>query len=321
MDIAILSERKSWLAPLAGYTDQAFRIVCKSFGADVLVSEMVSADGLIRDSIRTVRFIHFDDSQRPYAVQIFGHDPLTMARAAEICIPFQPDLIDINMGCPVRKVVKRGAGSALMTDPARAASIVKEVKTALNGRIPLSVKFRSGWDSQSLNYLDFGLKLQDAGADLVCLHPRTAKQMFGGKSNWEHIAELKKSLNIPVIGNGDIDSPEAAARMYASTGCDSIMIGRGALGRPWLFRQIHQLKESGTYIPITRGQILSAALYHLETALRFKREPVVVKEMRSQLTPYTHGLIGAPELRRKINQAISADDLKNLLISSPCFKV
>lgn len=320
-DLKTLSARKSWLAPLAGYTDQAFRIVCKSFGADVLVSEMVSADGLIRDSARTVQFIHFDASQRPYAVQIFGHDPLTMAKAAAFCIPYQPDLIDINMGCPVKKVVRRGAGSALMTDPNRAAAIIREVKSALAGTIALSAKFRSGWDSQSLNYLDFGLRLQDAGADLLCLHPRTAKQMFGGKSNWSHIADLKKALSIPVIGNGDIDSPEAAALMYRTTGCDSVMIGRGALGRPWVFQQIRQLMDTGSFHPITRDAILQAALLHIDTALRFKRESVVVKEMRSQLTPYAHGLIGAPELRRSINQAQSADELRALLRDSSCFKI
>lgn len=313
--------QKSWLAPLAGYTDQAFRLVCKHFGADVLVSEMVSADGLIRDSGRTIKFIKFDDSQCPFTIQLFGHDPLTMAKAAEFCVPYKPDLIDINMGCPVKKVVRRGAGSALMTDPERAAQIVAETRKALSGAIPLSVKFRSGWDSQHINYLDFGLMLQDAGADIVCLHPRTTKQMFGGKSNWEHIAALKEHLSIPLIGNGDIDSPEKAIQMYNTTKCDSVMIGRGALGRPWIFRQIKQYMETGEYTPIKRDQILAAALLLLDTALRFKREDVVVKEMRSQLTPYAHGLIGAPELRRVINKASSADELRSILKESQCFKL
>lgn len=316
-----LTTQKSWLAPLAGYTNQAFRLVCKSFGVDVLVSEMVSADGLIRDSGRTVQFIHFDDSQRPFAIQLFGHDPFTIAKAAEFCLPYRPDLIDLNMGCPVKKVVRRGAGSALMTDPDRAAKIVAETKKALGSQITLSVKFRSGWDSQSLNFLDFGSRMQDAGADILCLHARTARQMFGGKSNWDHIKALKAIARVPVIGNGDIDSPESAAQMYQSTGCDSVMIGRGALGRPWIFRQIKEFMLSGTYTPANRQEILSAALEHLDTALRYKREDVVVKEMRSQLTPYAHGLIGAPDLRRAINNTRSADDLRDILINSPCFRL
>jgi tRNA-dihydrouridine synthase B len=302
-----------YLAPLAGYTDQAFRTVCKQHGAEVMLSEMVSADGLTRDSAKTVRYVIFAESERPVGIQIFGNDPLVMAKAAEFLIPFNPDFIDINMGCPVKKVIRRGAGSALMLDMALAGRIVKEVKQALSGVIPLSVKFRSGYDDTSLNYLSFGLHMEDSGADFLCLHPRTTKQMFSGKSNWEHIGILKQSLSIPLIGNGDITSPEDAKRMLSETNCDGLMIGRGALGKPWIFSQCREYLETGSYHPITRDMLLDNILLHLDTALKFKRETVVVKEMRSQLCFYTKGQLGGAELRHKINHAESAAELKSLI--------
>jgi len=302
-----------YLAPLAGYSDQAFRRLCKDWKVDYLVSEMVSADGLIRDQDKTLAYVTFAEEERPYSVQIFGSDPLILAKAAAALLPFKPDFIDINMGCPVRKVVKRGAGSALMKDPLRAAAIVKEVKNAIQGAAILSVKFRSGWDLNSLNYLDFGLKMQDAGADLLCLHPRTTSQVFSGLSNWEHIQKLKQAISIPLIGNGDVDSPETAAKMLKDTACDAIMIGRGALGRPWLFAQIKQFLKDGYYQPITKDQILKTSLTHLDYALLYKEEFVVVREMRSQLCHYAKGMPGSKELREKINHSSSVNELREHL--------
>lgn len=309
----LFSKPLLYLAPLAGYTDQAFRSVCKLMGAEVMLSEMVSADGLMRDSAKTVRYVKFAESERPVGIQIFGNDPLTMAKAAEFLIPFKPDFIDINMGCPVKKVIRRGAGSALMQEPQVASRIVQEVKQAISGIIPLSVKFRSGWDENSQNYLDFGLLMQDSGADFLCLHPRTTKQMFSGKSNWQHISDLKARLAIPLIGNGDICCPEDAERMLSQTACDGLMIGRGALGKPWIFSQCRDYLESGTYTPITQSSLLQNILMHIDTALQFKREAVVVKEMRSQLCFYTKGQLGGGELRKKINHAESAEELKSLI--------
>ncbi len=304
-----------YLAPLAGYTDAAFRRLCKDWGVDYLVSEMVSADGLIRDSRKTIDFIRFSEYERPFVIQLFGSDPSVMAKAAEFLIPMNPDWIDINMGCPVKKVVRRGAGSALMKDVPRAVEMVKEVKRALAGRIPVSVKFRSGWDSNSINFLDFGMKMQDAGADLLCLHPRTQKQMFSGLSNWEHIRELKQRLSIPLIGNGDVSSPETALQMKQCTACDGIMIGRGALGKPWLFKQIKQFISHDSYDPITKGDLLDTALKHLKYSLEDKREDVVVREMRSQLCHYTKGLPGGAELRNTINHCQSADEIREHLLN------
>jgi len=310
---SLFDKPRLWLAPLAGYTDQAYRQICKEWGAEVLISEMVSADGLIRDSAKTVKYVDFNNSERPFGIQIFGSDPLVLARAAEFLIPFNPDFVDINMGCPVKKVVSRGAGSALMQTPEKAAVIVKEVKTALTGSIPLSVKFRSGWDSNSINSLEFGLMMQDSGADFVTLHPRTSRQMFGGLSNWEHIKALKARLNIPVVGNGDLHCPEDADRMLKETHCDGLMIGRGALGKPWIFSQCREYLTSGSYTPITQNHLLEAVLKHLELALHYQREAVVVKEMRSQLCFYTKGQLGGAELRNKINHAESAEKLRQIL--------
>ncbi len=307
------TDKKLWLAPLAGYTDRGFRTLCKTWGVDVLVSEMVSADGLVRDSLKTRQYILFEQVERPYGIQIFGSEPYVMAKAAEYCLTVNPDFIDLNMGCPVRKVVKRGAGSALMKKPALAAAIMREVKSAVAGSCPVGAKFRSGWDASSLNYLEFGLALQDAGADFLCLHPRTQSQQFSGLSDWQHIAELKRQLAIPLIGNGDIGSPEAALKMYRETGCNSLMIGRGALGKPWIFKQIRQLLECGDYSPITRDTLRDTILQHIEHALRYKREAVAVKELRSQLCHYTKGLVGGAELRQKINHATSAEEIRDLV--------
>lgn len=299
-----------YLAPLAGYTDRAFRNLCKDWGVDYLVSEMVSADGLIRDKVKTTNYIWFDERERPYGVQIFGSDPATLARAAEALLPFKPDFIDINMGCPVKKVIRRGAGSALMQSPVTASEIVKEVKKVTCGTLPLSVKFRSGWDSKSINYLEFGLLMQDSGADLLCLHPRTTKQMFSGLSNWEHIADLKQAVSIPLIGNGDVTDPESAKQMLLETGCDAIMIGRGALGKPWIFNQIKDFLQTGTYKPVTKQDLLHTALKHLDYALQNKREDIVVREMRSQLCHYTKGLPGSAELRNTINHCSSSEEIR-----------
>ena len=308
-----ITDKTLWLAPLAGFSDQGFRRLAKDWGADVLVSEMVSADGLVRDSKRTVDYIEFTASERPYGVQIFGSDPYIMAKAAEFCLSFQPDFIDINMGCPVKKVIKRGAGSALMRDPTRAESMVREVKSALANAVPLSVKFRSGWDSNSLNYLDFGKMLEAAGADFLCLHPRTTKQMFSGLSDWTHIAELKKAISIPLIGNGDITDPESALRMYQQTGCDSLMIGRGAMGNPWIFLHSKQFLATGSYDSITRDKLVDAILKQIEYALEHKPEHIVIREMRSQSCHYTKGIIGGAGFRQRINHAESADELREIV--------
>lgn len=308
-----MAELPLYLAPLAGYTDRAFRCLCKDWQVDYLVSEMVSADGFVRKTKNTLPYAEFSEKERPFGIQIFGSDPHIMAKAAENLLSLKPDFIDINMGCPVKKVVKRGAGSALMKEPKTAFAITKEVKNALSGSLPLSVKFRSGWDLNSLNYLDFGMMLQDAGADWLCLHPRTTSQMFSGISNWLHIKEMKQRLSIPLIGNGDIDSPQKAKEMYELTGCDGLMIGRGALGRPWLFAQIKEYFKTDSYQTVDKGGIMDAALKHLEYALMYKRETLVVREMRSQLCHYAKGIPMGKYFREKLNKAESAGEIRSLI--------
>ncbi|MBP9036774.1 MAG: tRNA dihydrouridine synthase DusB [Candidatus Cloacimonas sp.] len=314
MTTYLFKEPLLFLAPLAGYTDSPFRQICKQWGAEVLISEMVSADGIIRDSYKTLQYAYFEEFERPFGIQIFGNDPLIMAKAASTLLPLKPDFIDLNMGCPVKKVIRRGAGSALMQTPSLAVKIVKEVKNALQDCLPLSVKFRSGWDMQNLNFLDFGILMQDSGADFLCLHPRTSRQMFSGISNWEHIKILKQNVSIPVIGNGDIKTPEDALTMLRETNCDGLMIGRGALGKPWLFSQCRELLKGGTYKPVTRQDILNTIILHIDKALQYKQEYIAVRELRAQLCFYTKGILGGPELRNKINHTDSIAELKEIIL-------
>lgn len=274
---------------------------------------MVSADGIIHHQRQTLAYLEFTKGERPFGAQLFGSDALIMAKAAEACLGYQPDFIDINMGCPVKKVTKRGAGGALMADLIKAVQIVREIRRALPPDFVVSVKFRSGTEINHLNYLDFGLAMQDAGADLLTLHPRTVKQVFSGVSNWEHIANLKSHVTIPVIGNGDIKSVDDAQKMQNETGCDYIMIGRGALGNPWLFYQIRQAQKDNNQREITGDQKLDSLLRHLDYALQVKPERLVVREIRSHLCFYTKGMSGGAILRNTINHTDSITELKKIL--------
>lgn len=314
--VKALTEKKIWLAPLAGYTDKAFRTVCKYHGADITVSEMVSADGIIYNQKQTLAYMHFAETERPFGIQLFGSVPDVMAKAAEIACNYQPDFIDINMGCPVKKVNKRGAGGALMQNIGNAAEIVQACKSVLRHKLPLSVKFRSGQDSNSLNFLEYGLAMQEAGADIITLHPRTVKQMFTGVSNWEHIKELKSRLSIPLIGNGDIRTVADALQMYAETGCDGIMIGRGAVGNPWIFGQIKSTMAGGEVSAVSLPQKLETIFMQLEAFLSYRPERLVVKEIRSHLCYYTKSMNGAAKLRDAINHTSNLAELKHILTQS-----
>ncbi len=306
-----ITAKKIWIAPLAGITDKAYREICKRKGADVIMSEMVSADGLVYSREKSLEYAYFNESQRPFGIQIFGDDPDIMAKGAEIVLLENPDFIDINMGCPVKKVVKRGAGSALMKTPELAMKIVKSVKKVLAGtEIPLSVKFRSGWDNENINYLEYGKMMEDAGADLLILHPRTRSQMFSGHSNWEHIKLLKEQSKVPVIGNGDIWNSLDAQNMLNKTNCDSIMIGRGIVGNPWIFQEIKNYWTGKEKIEITPEEKFSTIKQHLELAVEYKGLHRALPEMRTHLSSYTKGLRGGAEARKIINSTV---DLKNIL--------
>ena len=309
-----LTNQKVWLAPLAGITDNPFRAICKECGADVVVSEMISVDGLLYNRDRSLEYAKFEESQRPFGLQLFGSDPDIFKKALKIALTKNPDFIDINMGCPVKKVIKRGAGSALMTTPDIAANIVSKTKKILAPlNIPLSVKFRSGWDMFSINSLEFGKKMQKAGADIICLHPRTRGQMFSGKSNWDLIAELKKGVSVPVIGNGDIVTINDMISMYEQTGCDSVMIGRGVMGKPWLFKQIKKYLSNGNIEPITTDEKLETIRRHMELMIFHKGEKQAVYEMRTHFSHYTKGLRGGAQIRNRINKLFDVETILMLV--------
>lgn len=305
-----LTQKKIWLAPLAGITDNPFRSICKECGADVVVSEMISVDGLLYNRDRSLEYADFEESQRPFGLQLFGSDPVIFEKALPIALKKHPDFIDINMGCPVKKVIKRGAGSALMKTPEVAEQIVRTVKKILEPlNIPLSVKFRAGWDMFSINSNDFGKRMQDAGADMICLHPRTRSQMFSGISNWDLISELKKVIDIPLIGNGDIRSAEDVTRMLEQTKCNSVMIGRGAMGNPWLFTQIKNFHSTGKIEDIPAAKKLQIIRKHMELMIEKKGTKRAINEMRTHFNHYTKGFRGSAKIRSKINQSFYVDEI------------
>ena len=302
--IKSLTDKKIWLAPLAGFTDNAFRKICKQNGADVIVSEMVSADGIVFDKNRSISYTDSDESQRPFGIQLFGSEPKIMAKAVEIILEKKPDFIDVNMGCPVKKVIKRGAGSALMKNPEKAEAIIREMKNALTGcKVPLSAKIRSGWDMQNINAVDFGKMLQNAGADMICLHPRTRTQMFSGKSDWSLIKELKQKVTIPIIGNGDIRTPEDAQKMFSQTNCDSIMVGRGILGKPWLLTEIKDYLLKSEITLLSFSEKYEIILQHFEEVVKNKGEQTAIREMRTHFSYYTKGFKGSAKIRDFINKS------------------
>ncbi len=295
-----------FLAPMAGITDLPFRLIFKSFGVSLVFTEMVSANGLVYNGARTRDLLRSQAREKPLAVQLFGADPDIMARAAAL-VEEEADVIDINMGCPVKKVVRSGAGSALMREPLRAAAIIRAVRHVT--RRPLTVKFRSGWDRDSENYLEFGRMAQEEGADAVTLHPRTRTQGFGGLSDWSHIRKLKQALKIPVIGSGDVLKPADADRLTEQTGCDALMLGRGAYGNPWLARSILNLnnrEETSCPPPAKRRQV---ALLHIDMHLEYFGATRTLGEMRKHLCWYARGLPGAANFRARINSTRSIAEM------------
>jgi tRNA-dihydrouridine synthase B len=312
-----------WLAPLAGFTDNAFRYICKKWGADIVVSEMVSADGLRYSYDQTIGYARFSQSQRPAGIQIFGSDPDIMQYAAQKAAELYPDFIDINMGCPVKKVVKRGAGSALMLDITKAKEIVRKVKSVcLVHNIPLSVKIRSGWNTQNINAPLFAAQMEASGADMIIIHPRTKSQMFAGESDWAIIKAVCEIINIPVIGNGDIKSPHDAADMIRLSNCHGIMIGRGSIGRPWIFREVREFLQNGTIWQPSIDEVIATIKEHYALAISKGGEKQAIPEMRNHLSAYTKGYKDSARLRDFINhsfdyKAILAEIEKVLQANTP----
>jgi nifR3 family TIM-barrel protein len=297
------------LAPMAGITDLPYRRIMKGFGAGLVFTEMVSANGLIRAGRRTRELLRSVDEERPLGIQLFGEDPAILARAAEL-VHDDGELLDLNLGCPVNKVVRSGAGSALLRDPAKVGRIVAAVRRATD--LPLSVKIRSGWDHGSINFLEIGRIAVDEGAEAVALHPRPRSQGFSGHADWEQIGRLKSALPVPVIGSGDIFTAADALAMFEETGCDAVMIGRGGYGNPWLIREILTLQQGGVAIPPTPGERLDVALRHLDLFLETFGEARAARDMRKHLCWYCRGLAGAATFRSAVNHAHSAADLRRL---------
>ncbi len=310
-----LTDKKLWLAPLAGYSDQAFRLICKDNFAAVVVSEMINAEGLKYGVNKSFSFSEFDDKQRPFGVQFFASSPTILKKAIQEIVSINPDFIDLNLGCPVRKIIGKGGGSALLKNPDLAYNLVASIKPLLNDKnILLSAKIRSGWDDQNINFQELGRILQDAGLDFITIHPRTKMQHYQGKSNWEHIKNLKETLRIPVIGNGDITSFHEAVRMYKTTLCDSVMIGRGAIGKPWIFKEINHFLNTGQYLTITNIEKMQTIKQHYQYALETKKNlKLALREMKPHFVQYAGSFVKDYLLIEKIRVCTSAEEIIDLL--------
>ncbi|MBZ5587805.1 MAG: tRNA dihydrouridine synthase DusB [Acidobacteriia bacterium] len=296
------------LAPMAGITDRDFRLLIRRIGGCGLVSmEFISSEGLIRQRPSTLKMLHFVDEERPIAIQIYGSDPLRMAEAAKVVEAMGADLCDINMGCPANKVLKGCAGAALTADLPRAAGIVRAVRAAV--RTPLTVKFRLGVSDDSKTFLDLGRACQEEGADAVTLHPRTARQQFNGHSDWDAILELKQVLSIPVVGNGDVTTPEQALEMFRRTGCDAVMIGRGGLGNPWIFREAAALLRGEMHGKPALAERHALMRSHFDEVVRREDGRTALHKLRKFTGWYTHGLPDGRRLRRKLSEVASAQEL------------
>lgn len=298
---------------MAGVADKAFRELCVDFGACLTVSEMASSKAISFKDKKTYNLMEPAENENIFAIQLFGNDPDTVAFAAKEALVFNPQIIDINMGCPAPKVTSNGCGSALMKDPILCADIVKAVKSAVH--IPVTIKIRKGWDDDSLNALEVAELCQESGADAVTIHGRTAKQMYKGKADWDIIKKLKTSLKIPVIGNGDISSAQDAVNMLNYSGCDMIMIGRGALGNPFIFQQINSLLDHERIVPDAKiNERLYIMLKHVHKICKYKGEEHGMKEARKHICWYTKGLIGGAKFRNAAGNVKSLMELNELIM-------
>lgn len=303
-----------YLAPQAGVSESPFRRLCRRFGADVVVSEFVSAEGLRRGSVRTHEYLRFDEAERPIGVQIFGGDPGAMAAAAALVEEvYAPDFIDINFGCPVKKVVKRNGGSGCLRDLDLVASIIRAVTDAT--RLPTTVKIRSGWSEELRDPVGIALRCQDAGARVLTLHPRSRTDMYSGHARWNEIRDVVAALEIPVIGNGDVRSGEDAVRMRDETGCAGIMIARASHGRPWVFREARAALDG---LPVPEppavAERFAIALEHARNAIAFERdERRAMIEFRKHLGWYTKGLPEGRALRQELFQVSSLEEVRDRL--------
>lgn len=291
-------EGRAVLAPMAGVTDLPFRRLCASFGAAYVVTEMVSAKALSFSDRKSDALMVLSPEEHPAAIQLFGDDPDTLAQAARLALRHGPDLIDINMGCPAPKISNNGCGSALMKDPSLCGRIVAAVKQAVD--LPITVKIRKGWDNRSVNAVEVARICADAGADAIAVHARTREQMYTPPADWEIIRQVKQAVGVPVIGNGDVTDAPSAAALLEQTGCDAVMVGRGALGNPWIFSQINAYLEHGVLLPEPgAAERVRVMLGHIRALCDYKGESHGMREARKHVGWYLKGLRGAAGFRRE----------------------
>jgi nifR3 family TIM-barrel protein len=303
-----------FLAPMENVTDPSFRYMCKQFGADMVYTEFVSSDGLIRDAYKSLDKLKINSSERPVGIQIYGHLPEAMVEAAQIAEQANPDVIDINFGCPVKKIATRGAGSGMMREPDKMLEITRRIVDAV--KIPVTVKTRLGWDENSLIICELAERLQDTGIAALTIHGRTRSQLYKGEADWTLIGKVKDNSNIhiPIIGNGDVGSPETARQKFDNYGVDAIMLGRATYGRPWVFRSIEHYLETGEILPEPDvNERVDIARAHFLKSMEVKGERVGILEMRRHFSCYFKGLPDFKETRLKLVTENSPDVILNLL--------
>lgn len=311
-------EKTAALAPMASVADKSYRLLCREFGAAYMVSEMISSKGLCYNDKKTGELCEIEEEERPYALQIFGEDPYYMGKAAYLLGKYKPDIIDINMGCPVPKIVGNGSGSALMKDTPRAVEIAREV--VKNAGCPVTVKFRAGWDDTSRNAEEFAKALEQTGIAAMAVHGRTRQQFYSGDADWEIIRQVKQAVGIPVFGNGDVKDGESCKKMYEETGCDLVMLARGSYGKPWVFREIKHFLETGEKLPDPDlKERMEIMLRHCSYLCRYKGEVRGMKEARKNVAWYVKGLPNSAKLRAECGELSTfaqAEDMAARIISA-----
>ncbi|MBO7253897.1 MAG: tRNA dihydrouridine synthase DusB [Clostridia bacterium] len=300
-----------FLAPMAGVTDSAYRRICKRNGAEFVTTELISGKAVCFGDKKTRTYASFHEEERPIAIQLFGSDSYHIAKAAYLLMDLEPDVIDINMGCPVPKAVKSGEGSALLKNPQLCAEILSAVKKEVN--VPVTAKIRRGFEKDSDSGFEVALALENAGADAIFVHGRTAVQMYSGKADRGIIKKIKEAVSCPVIANGDISSPKDALSMLSETKCDGIMVGRACMGNPWIFKKIKSTLENREYIPPTEEEFKQTILEQISLMVENKGEYIAVREARKHLSWYTKGRYGSAALRDEINKVESAEKIISII--------